>query len=128
MADPTKHKLAFPFALALFAGLNLMLFALLDKGGFSAKRPLTLQALNATGYQKRQEGPWVWWVTKTYLSQPRTPDVVLLGSSQMGSAIFSAEANHRMQVVDTTDQRQVTSLKDAIAEATGKLNGQKTRS
>lgn len=125
MADPTKHKLAFPFALALFAGLNLMLFALLDKGGFSAKRPLTLQALNATGYEKRQEGPWVWWVTKTYLSQPRTPDVVLLGSSQMGSAIFSAEANHRMQVVDTTDQRQVTSLKDAIAEATGKLSGQK---
>lgn len=111
-------KLAFPYALALFAALNLILLVLLDTAKFDAKRPLTLRGLNSTGYQARNEGPWVWWVTRTYLSQEKQPDVVLLGSSQMGSAIFSAEAQHRNAVVDTTDERRVTSLEDAIGNAT----------
>ncbi len=118
----SKRKVAFTWAVALFAMVNVALYSYMTgQGNKFGKRELTLEALRATNYEKRTEGPWVWWVTKTFLAQPRTPDVVLLGSSQMGSAIFSAEAEHRGAIVDTTDDRQVTRLAAELARAgTGK--------
>lgn len=122
MATPNKYKSAFPVALAIFALVNIGLYFYMDKEGLNKKRLLTLDALKAVNYEKRQEGPWVWWVTKTFLSQEKTPDVVLLGSSQMGSAIFSAEAEHRGEVVDTTDGRVVTRLADEIKNLSAAKN------
>lgn len=116
-----KVKFAFPIALILFAAVNAGLYLYMDGKGLNKGRRLTLDALKSVNYEKRQEGPWIWWVTRTYLSQAqtKTPDVVLFGSSQMGSAIFSAEAEHRGEVVDTTDGRLVTRLADEISTLTG---------
>lgn len=106
---------SFLVALVCFAAINLSLFYALAKER-TKEHFLTLQALKSTNYETRQEGPWIWWVTRTYLSEKKQPDVVLLGSSQMGSAIFSAEAEHRGTVVDTTDQREVTRLTSELSE------------
>src|SRR5471030_1865360 len=104
------HKLkAFPAALALYAIVNLVLGYFMQANALNKPKELTLKAVKSSNYETRGEGPWVWWVARTYLSQP-APDVVLLGSSQMGSAIFSAEAEHRGANLDTCDERQVTRL------------------
>jgi hypothetical protein len=114
------HKLqAFPTAVVLFALVNVALAFGLQSSGLNKPKELTLKAVQASNYETRKEGPWVWWVARTYLSEP-TPDVVLLGSSQMGSAIFSAEAAHRGQNLDTCDERQVTKLTELLTKTAGK--------
>ncbi len=112
-------KKAFPTALLLFALTNLALYGLFHQKGLPQAKILDLSALHRANYEARQEGPWIWWVLRAYLGQPQTPDLAILGSSQMGSAIFSAEAEHRFEALDTTDQREVTRLTDAVQ----KLNG-----
>jgi hypothetical protein len=120
----TKHKAPFhlqifPTAVVLFALVNVALAAFFQSSGLNKPKELTLRAVQASNYETRKEGPWVWWVARSYLSEP-TPDVVLLGSSQMGSAIFSAEAAHRGQNLDTCDERQVTQLTSELTEGVGK--------
>ncbi len=114
------YKRAFPTALLLFTLANLALYGLFHQKGLPAAKTLDLNALRRANYEKRQEGPWIWWVLRAYLSQPQTPDLAILGSSQMGSAIFSAEAEHRFEALDTTDQREVTRLTDAVQKLNGK--------
>jgi len=113
------HLPAFPTAVICFVAVNLLLAVFLQSTGLNKPRELTLKAVKDSNYETRGEGPWVWWVSRTYLSQP-TPDVVMLGSSQMGSAIFSAEADYRGENLDTCDQRQVTKLTDSLIQAAGK--------
>jgi len=118
-----RHKVnAFAVALAAFALVNVALGQIYKAQGITARKNMTLEAIKNTNYEARQEGPWIWWVCRSFLSEVETwgkaPDVVLFGSSQMGSAIFSAEANHRQQAVDTTDQREVKRLEHAIASRT----------
>ena len=113
------HKLkAFPAAVALFVIVNLVLAYVLQSCSLNKPKQLTLKAVESSNYETRGEGPWVWWVARTYLSQP-APDVVILGSSQMGSAIFSAEAEHRGKNLDTCDERQVSRLTQSLSERAG---------
>ncbi|MCA0314942.1 MAG: hypothetical protein LCH63_14060 [Candidatus Melainabacteria bacterium] len=114
-----KRANAFVWAVVLYGALNLALYGVLAK---MPERKLSLNGIKATNYEKRMEGPWIWWVSRTYLSQleqKAQPDIVLFGSSQMGSAIFSAEAEHRGTTVDTTDQREVERLAAEVAKASG---------
>lgn len=114
-----KRPNAFVWAVALYGALNLALYGILVK---MPERKLSLNGIKATNYEKRMEGPWIWWVSRTYLSQlekKAEPDIVLFGSSQMGSAIFSAEAEHRGTTVDTTDEREVERLAAELAKASG---------
>jgi hypothetical protein len=120
---PTKkspYKKAFPLALALFAVTNVALSYLFDKNGLTSAKILDNHSVRQANYESRQEGPWIWWVTRAFLSQNPSPDLVILGSSQMGSAIFSAEAEHRHEALDTTDQREVTRLTGALEKLNGK--------
>lgn len=113
------HKIkAFPAALIGYVLVNLILAVVLQAGGFNKPKELTLKAVQSSNYETRGEGPWVWWVARSYLSRP-TPDVVILGSSQMGSAIFSAEAEHRGKNLDTCDERGVTRLTDMLHKSAG---------
>jgi len=113
-------KKAFPLALTLFAVVNVALYGLFQANKLNAQKTLDNQSVRQANYEARQEGPWIWWVTRSYLAKKQSPDLVLLGSSQMGSAIFSAEAEHRKEALDTTDQREVTRLSDALKNLTGK--------
>ncbi|CAN5528634.1 hypothetical protein BH11CYA1_BH11CYA1_05910 [soil metagenome] len=113
-------KPAFPVALSLFALVNLALYGLFQSSKLTGEKTLDNQSVRQANYEARQEGPWIWWVTRSFLAKKQSPDLVLLGSSQMGSAIFSAEAEHRKAALDTTDQREVTRLGDALKNLTGK--------
>ena len=119
---------AFAIALAAFAVVNVALAQIYKTQGITARKTMTLDAVKNTNYEARQEGPWIWWVCRSFLSDVeawgKAPDVVLFGSSQMGSAIFSAEANHRQEAVDTTDQREVKRLEHEISTRTD-LGGNK---
>lgn len=63
---------------------------------------------------------WPWWIAKDYLSQPTTPDVVLLGSSQMATAAFTADANTEQIALDCVVDRQATTLEKDLLEKTGR--------
>ncbi len=113
-------KPAFPLALTLFALVNVALYGLFQANKLNGEKILDNQSVRQANYEARQEGPWIWWVTRSFLAKKQSPDLVLLGSSQMGSAIFSAEAEHRKEALDTTDQREVTRLGAALKNLTGK--------
>ncbi len=115
-----SKKPAFPLALTLFALVNVALHSLFQASKLNAEKILDNQSVRQANYEARQEGPWIWWVTRSFLAKKPSPDLVIFGSSQMGSAIFSAEAEHRKEALDTTDQREVTRLSDALKNLTGK--------
>jgi len=116
--DSMNKLRAFPIAVALFVVVNVVLSFVLQATGANKPKQLSLAAVKSSNYETRGEGPWVWWVARTYLSRP-APDVVILGSSQMGSAVFSAEAEHRGVNVDTCDQREVTRLTETLNKTAG---------
>lgn len=115
-----SKKPAFPLALTLFALVNVALYGLFQANKLNGEKILDNQSVRQANYEARQEGPWIWWVTRSFLAKKQSPDLVIFGSSQMGSAIFSAEAEHRKEALDTTDQREVTRLSDALKKLTGK--------
>lgn len=115
-----SKKPAFPLALTLFALVNVALYGLFQASRLNAEKILDNQSVRQANYEARQEGPWIWWVTRSFLAKKPSPELVIFGSSQMGSAIFSAEAEHRKEALDTTDQREVTRLSDALKNLTGK--------
>jgi hypothetical protein len=111
-----KYKTpAIALALASFVVVNLALSALFHSNKMTTAKVLTDQALLSTNYEKRKEGPWIWWDTRAYMTRALHPDVAILGSSQMGSAIFSAEAEHRGKAVDALDEREVTRLEAGLS-------------
>jgi hypothetical protein len=63
---------------------------------------------------------WPWWIAKDYLSQASTPDVVLLGSSQMATATFTADANTQQVALDCVVDRRATTLEKYLLDKTGK--------
>jgi hypothetical protein len=113
-------KNAFLTALVAFTLVNIGLGYLLKQNQIDHIKTLSLKAVKDTNYEARQEGPWIWWVCRSFFTScqqwGKAPDVVLFGSSQMGSAIFSAEANYRQEAVDTTDEREVKRLEAEIAK------------
>lgn len=113
-------KRAFPIALLAYGLVNLALFGLFKANHLSNDKVLTDKAIRSSNYETRKEGPWIWWNTRSYMSRAINPDVVILGSSQMGSAIFSAEAEHRGKAVDTLDEREVSRLSEDVAAISDK--------
>lgn len=101
-------------AIAAFALVNLGLAGLFKAGNLTTAKTLSDYDIISTNYEKRKEGPWIWWDTRAYLTRALSPDIAIMGSSQMGSAIFSAEAEHRGLAVDALDEREVTRLEAAL--------------
>jgi hypothetical protein len=73
---------------------------------------------------QKQAKSWSYWVAKGYIEQNRAPDVVLFGSSQMGSAIACADAQLRESLVDTVTHKELWSLE---SELTKQLSGRPVR-
>ena len=80
---PERHiQLTAVVAIILFLMLNALV---------STHVPLTAQTLDAKAIQasdneKRLQGPWPFWISRNFLMREKAPDVVIFGSSQMGSA------------------------------------------
>ncbi|MBZ0187293.1 MAG: hypothetical protein K8F91_13685, partial [Candidatus Obscuribacterales bacterium] len=93
-----KNKLITSRALAafvLFALTNVMVFSLVPK----PVKELTAKICTDNPNEKRQEGRWIWWVSRNYLADHTDADIALMGSSQMSSAVYSSEANYIHQDV-----------------------------
>lgn len=112
LAFKTKKKAtscAFLVAFVLFLGINALT---------ACAVPLTISGLNNETISKRseessQEGTWSFWVARQYLKQEKAPPVVMLGSSLIGSATFTADSVTTKGLRDcVTDRRAATLEKD----------------
>jgi len=76
--------------------------------------------IQSSGSEARQQGKWTWWITRNYLGRRHAPDIAMLGSSQMGSATFAADAHTLNQVLDCVTHRSGSTLEKEIFDRTGK--------
>ncbi len=76
--------------------------------------------IQSSGSEARQQGKWTWWITRNYLGRTTAPDIAMMGSSQMGSATFSADAHTLNTVLDCVTHRSGSTLEKAIFDRTGK--------
>lgn len=109
-------------ALLSFAALNVVLLGYVPKHD----NKLTDKIVRDSNNEKRQEGNWIWWITRDYLVDGKDADLVFMGSSQMGAALYSSEAAHLNHAVDTVIERRSTLteklLKDRIGADTTAFN------
>ncbi|MBX9667913.1 MAG: hypothetical protein K2X93_09860 [Candidatus Obscuribacterales bacterium] len=89
-------------AVVLFVLLNVFLLGHLPED----KTVLTKEAIQNSANERKQEGDWVWWITRNYLVEEKNPDLVFMGSSQMGSALFACEASYLNEAIDTVVHRE----------------------
>jgi len=61
-------------------------------------------------YNQPYYGTWCWWLTKAFVDQEKTPDVILLGSSQMNTAVLATDAQEAQEAVDLLTHRRVNAL------------------
>ena len=53
---------------------------------------------------------WSWWLARKWMEEKQAPDVVLFGSSQMGSALCAADAQQLFQVIDSLTHRHASTM------------------
>lgn len=64
--------------------------------------------------------PWPWWLARGYLACEPQPDVIVFGSSQMGSAQATADAKFLAQWIDVVTHRKIAFLEDQMEKRSGK--------
>jgi hypothetical protein len=112
----TKHiRFAFFAAMILFLALNVVLATRVQ---LQAKI-LDEKAIQTSDNEKRLQGPWPFWVSRAYLMREKAPDIVVFGSSQMGSATFSSDARNLHKNLDCATYRKVATLEQALYKRTG---------
>jgi hypothetical protein len=112
----TKTKwMRFPAALLLFFVLN---FAV-EHTVASPNRVLDEEAIRSSDSEARQQGRWGWWLARGYLMRPRTADIAIFGSSQIGAATFSADAFNLKKDLDCVLHRHMSTLEQLIEKETG---------
>jgi hypothetical protein len=112
---PAK-PVAFIAALLLFTAVNVVLYIFHNHYQPTIEQACLNSSPNAASHTKE----WTWWLARKWLEQKTPPDVVLFGSSQMGSAICAADAQHELKVVDALLHRRVTSLESNLASRLGR--------
>lgn len=61
-------------------------------------------------------GTWTWWAARGYFKEPKTPDVVLMGSSLVNSACWSADAVTTKTPIDCALHHRVITLENQLKE------------
>ena len=112
-------RLAFFAALALFLLVNLAL--LKTDWAQEKRRPSEILAqakqehLSGTG----SSHSWSWWLSRLYQEQTQAPDVVVFGSSLLGSAHASIDAWCVMHYVDVLTHRRMLFLESEVCKRIG---------
>lgn len=105
MADNAQRKLINSrtlVALLAFVGLNAAAAGSLPK----TENKFTADVVKSSANEQRQEGDWIWWITRNYIMNGTNADVVFMGSSQMGSALYASEAAFLNEAIDTCTHRE----------------------
>ncbi|MBX3072656.1 hypothetical protein KF728_11715 [Candidatus Obscuribacterales bacterium] len=118
MADNTQRKLINSrtiVALLAFVGLNAALSGYMPK----TENKFTADVVKTSANEQRQEGNWIWWITRNYIIDGTDADVVFMGSSQMGSALYASEAAFLNEAIDTCTHRKSDLASSLISEKIG---------
>jgi hypothetical protein len=111
-----RRPVAFFIALLLFAVANVGLAT-----ASKCYRPRIEESILASGAETNGHGKtWSWWLARRFLQQKQAPDVVLFGSSQMGSAMCAADAQHLYKVIDALTHRRAATFEDELLARTSK--------
>jgi hypothetical protein len=102
-------------ALLSFVALNVIVAGLVPKH----ENKLTAKIVQNSNNEKRQEGNWIWWITRNYVVDGKDADLVFMGSSQMGSALYASEAAFLNQAVDTVTNRRSTLTEKLLHDKLG---------
>lgn len=106
-----RKPLAFTVALALFAIANVAVASM-----SSLYQPTVEKVAFRWSEDDSRTKPWSWWLARKWLQQPKAPDVVLFGSSQMGSAMVASDAKHLYEAIDALTHRRAATLEDALSK------------
>lgn len=108
---------AFFAALVFFAGINM---ALSTSKTETRQLPEVLQqAADEKASNVKSSHSWAWWLSKYYQELPAAPDVVVFGSSLLGSAHISADANFESKLLDVLAHRQMSFLGNQLTQRLG---------
>ncbi|MBX9878652.1 MAG: hypothetical protein K2Y22_09355 [Candidatus Obscuribacterales bacterium] len=114
--NTSKLSSRFIYALAGFALVNLVVWKTSAFGLFTPQKDLQqLVQQNDESDTTSMSKTWPWWIAKAYLDEKRTPDVVVLGDSQMATAIFTADAKASGKKVDVIAHRHVEGLEQRLS-------------
>lgn len=64
--------------------------------------------------------PWPWWLARGYITCVPQPDVIVFGSSQMGSAQATADAKFLARWIDVVTHRKIVFLEDQLKNRSGR--------
>jgi len=109
-----KKPVAFFLALALFALTNLVVASLA-----STYRQSIDRSVFAWSEQDSRVKPWSWWLARKWLEQRQAPDIVLFGSSQMGSAMVASDAKLLVEAIDALTHRRAATLEKELSDRLG---------
>lgn len=122
MADSPKKesRISSPVGVAFFAAVMLFVVANALTGEMFVSQQTVQKEIDLTeaaAVEKRK--PWSWWLCKAYMAEKPAPDVVLFGSSQVGSALVTADAQTDFKVVDALTHRRASTLQKELLKQTG---------
>lgn len=106
----------FFYALLAFIVLNFVAYFYLNKGPESLASSFSKDG----GKNLPMAQSWPWWIAKSYTaefsSKSTAPDVVVFGSSQMGSASFAANAHKLGKALDCVTDRHLDVLELSLSK------------
>ena len=97
---------AFLTALAGFLIVNFITGAILGAPVLS----LTSENFKQDNYQDPMFGTWTWWMARGWVMHKETPEIALLGSSQINAPSWAADATLLQRGVDCLLHRNVETL------------------
>ncbi len=104
----------FLYVVIAFAAVNLLIFLAVPQ----SHPALTAESIKNSTSEQRQQGPWVWWMARSYLNDAPS-DVVLMGSSQLACAVFSADADLLNKNLDAVLHRSALTLQRDLKQDLG---------
>jgi hypothetical protein len=97
-------------ALAAFVLVNVLVGTRLGPAGI----PLDENTMSETNYASPLYGSWTWWMVRAFVHCKPPADIVLLGSSQINSPSWGADARITGNKVDCLLHREVIALEKSL--------------
>jgi hypothetical protein len=102
-------------ALVAFVAANFGALAILGP----ADTALDSRLLSETNYTSPMYGTWTWWMARGFvkISALKHPDIAIMGSSQVNSPSWAADAHLMRSPVDCLDHREIYALEQGLSHS-----------
>ncbi|MDR3612715.1 MAG: hypothetical protein P4L53_04060 [Candidatus Obscuribacterales bacterium] len=100
-------------ALVAFVAANSLAAAVLGP----ADSALDSHSLSETNYTSPMYGTWTWWMARGFvkISASKHPDIAVMGSSQVNSPSWAADAHLLRKSIDCLDHREIYALEQGLS-------------